>query len=809
MTGPGTRAPWPNVHTAVARQSRPADRRLVAPAVITWIVAGLLVGAPSFLPSALAIAVGLVVGAAAILIGLRRTGVRTVPRALARVLHRALPTAVVCAALCCAVSASALAAEPARTPRILADAAGGHVELVATVTTTASISERSGFGGEKVAGVRFGATIDLVAARGTKQAAAAPALVFVDDLRSAEAPAIGSRVTLRASLRATEAGSQTAWLVFAEARPTTLAEPPWYLAWAASLRSEFADIASTLPGDGGQLAPGLALGDESLVTPSLDEAMKQSGLSHLTAVSGANCAIVIAGVLLLGAALRWRRAVRLVAALVVLGLFVVLVTPQPSVLRAAAMAAIVLLSIGSSRGARGVPVLCLAVIVLIVADPWISRSYGFALSVLATAGLLVLTRPLTTALRRVLPAWAAAGLAVPLAAQLACQPVLVLLAPTVSPLGVLANVLAAPAAPVATVVGLLACLVGTLAPPLATIGVWICWVPAAWIAAVARFFAGLPGARLPWLPGALGAAVIAVITALVLWALLATRAPRARRLVALVMTMAIVGVYGGLLIGGPVAERVSVPQRWQVAACDIGQGDAVLVRSGGRVALIDTGPDPALLAACLDRLGIQRLDLLVLTHYDLDHIGGVSAVEGIVQAVLVGPASDAADERTVRGLRTAGAIVREARRGDSGILGGLRWSVLWPRGRGGLVGNPASVTLEFSGEIDAVFLGDLGEQEQNAVLATSALDRVDVVKMAHHGSADQSAALYDRLRATVGLISVGADNDYGHPNKRALTMLAEAGTRSLRTDRLGMILVEKRDGALRVWSEHGEQGGVG
>jgi competence protein ComEC len=807
VSGPETRA---STATAAGRQNRPADGRLVAPAVVTWIVAGVLVGAPGFLSSALAIGVGLLVVAAGTVFGLRRlVAVRTLPPALARALQQALPAAVVCAALCCAVAASALAAEPARTPHILTARAGGHVELAATVTTTASISERSGFGGESIAGVRFGVTIDAISAGGARQAAAAPALVFVDDLLSGDVPAIGSRVTLRASVRATEAGSQTAWLVFADTRPETLAEPPWYLGWAASLRSEFAGVASTLPGDGGQLAPGLALGDESLVSPSLDEAMKQSGLSHLTAVSGANCAIVVTGVLLFGAALRWPRGVRLVAALVVLGLFVVLVTPQPSVLRAAAMATIVLLSIGSSRGARGLPVLCLAVLVLLVADPWISRSYGFALSVLATAGLLLLTRPLTTVLRRVLPGWAAAGLAVPLAAQLACQPVLVLLAPTVSPLGVLANVLAAPAAPVATIVGLLACLVGALAPPLAAIGAWICWLPAAWIAAVARFFADLPAARLPWIPGAPGAAVIALITTLGLWALLAARAPRARRIVALVLTMATVGVYGGLLIGVPVAERISVPQRWQVAACDIGQGDAVLVRSGGRVALIDTGPDPALLAACLDRLGIQRLDLLVLTHYDLDHIGGVSAVEDMAQAALVGPTSDAADERTVRELRDAGAVVREARRGDSGTLGELRWSVLWPRGGGTLVGNPASVTLELSGEIDALFLGDLGEQEQNAVLATSALDRVDLVKVAHHGSADQSAALYDRVRATVGLISVGADNDYGHPNRRALTMLAEAGTRSLRTDRLGLILVEKSGGGLRVWTDGREQVGVG
>jgi len=129
---------------------------------------------------------------------------------------------------------------------------------------------------------------------------------------------------------------------------------------------------------------------------------------------------------------------------------------------------------------------------------WLPRDQGFALSVLGTAGLLVLARRLAQRLSAWLPRGLALALAVPLAAQLACQPVLILLNPALPLFGVPANLVAEPAAPVATVLGCLACLVLPWAPALGQVVVWLAWLPSAWIAAVARFAAGLPGAALPW-----------------------------------------------------------------------------------------------------------------------------------------------------------------------------------------------------------------------------------------------------------------------------------------------------------------------
>src|SRR5690606_38668295 len=130
----------------------------------------------------------------------------------------------------------------------------------------------------------------------------------------------------------------------------------------------------------------------------------------------------------------------------------------------------------------------------------------------------------------------------------------------------------------------------------------------------------------PWLPGGPGAALFAGVTVLALVAVL-RRPGRVSRVLAGVLVVSLV-TYTASVFGVGAGRRMSLPHDWQVAACDIGQGDAVIVRSAGEIALIDTGPDPGLLARCLDELGIRRIQLLVLSHYDQDHVGGTAAVLG-------------------------------------------------------------------------------------------------------------------------------------------------------------------------------------
>jgi competence protein ComEC len=792
------------------------DLRLVWPAAAAWASAATLVALPSaagVAAAVLGLLSGLLVAAA-----IRRHRIQAVARR-----GRAAGPLLASVAVCCAAAAlaglSVAVQQPARLPEAVRSviddkSSRGTMTARLTVWSAPVPSAATNLGG--TAQVRFRATLtELEAVPGRL---AVPVVVFAE--AGTPNPSIGAEVRLTGALVATDPGDAAAALLFGRGALEPVQAPPWWLDWANRLRAGFADAASELPGAGAGLLPGLAIGDTTAVPEDLDAAMKTSSLSHLTAVSGANCAIVLALALFVTAACGLGRRWRVGAGLVILAGFVVLVTPEPSVVRAATMATIVLLAGATGRPGRGLPALALAALGLLVADPWLSRNYGFVLSVLATLGLLVLTVPLTRRLRHWLPGPVAALLAIPLAAQLACQPVLVLLSPSLPAYGVPANLLAGPAAPVATVAGLAACLLLPWLPWLGEPLLWLAWAPATWIAAVAEATSALPGSRLPWLGDAIGVLLTLACTAAIVTLVASGRAGR-RTVVLRVLSGALLclaaGGSVGSMLGSGLGRAAVFPADWQIAACDIGQGDAVVVRDGEHVALVDVGPDPALLTRCLDTLGVDRVNLLVLTHYDLDHVGGLAAVVGRVDAAMVGPPENAEDARLHGRLARGGATVTETARGDRGTLGALTWQVLWPIRDADVfgAGNAGSVALLVEGRgIRSVFLGDLDEEAQVALLAAGPIGRVDVVKVAHHGSGDQSPALYTQIRASVGLVSVGADNGYGHPTRSLLGTLRSAGTAVVRTDQDGLAVVaptgtpagasagraaERQ--ALRVWTE--------
>ena len=257
------------------------------------------------------------------------------------------------------------------------------------------------------------------------------------------------------------------------------------------------------------LVPGVALGDDSALPGQVREDMRTVSMTHLTAVSGQHVAIVLG--LTLGALGAVPRRWRALIGAGVLVLLVVLVRPGGSVVRAAAMGTVVLAGVAAGRRSVSLPALCTAVTSLVLLDPWQSRDYGFALSVCATAGILLGTRPLQAVLGRWLPPWLAAALALPVVAQAACLPVLLMLQPGLGPWAVVANVVAAPVVPVATVAGLAAALLAPLWPALAGVVAWPALVCCAWLAGVARVTAGLPGATLPWPGGVGGAALMALV----------------------------------------------------------------------------------------------------------------------------------------------------------------------------------------------------------------------------------------------------------------------------------------------------------
>lgn len=318
-----------------------------------------------------------------------------------------------------------------------------------------------------------------------------------------EGPVFGSTVTVTGRLRPAERGAREVAVLLATETVVVQAPRAWDRA-AERVRRGVRGLAAALPGDAGALLPGVTVGDTSRVGDDLRGALRTSGLTHLTAVSGAHFALVGALVLALGALLRAPPRAAATATAVAAVAMLVVVHPQPSVVRAAVMGAVGVLGLALGRPARAPAALSTAVVVLLVLDPWLAAELGFALSVAATAGLVLLGAALTRRWAPRLGRPAATALAAPVAAQLACGPLVLVAGGGVAGWGVVANLAAAPAVAPATLLGLAAAVVAPWWPQGAAVPAALAGAACWWIGAVARTAAGLPGAALPWLGGPLG-----------------------------------------------------------------------------------------------------------------------------------------------------------------------------------------------------------------------------------------------------------------------------------------------------------------
>lgn len=607
------------------------------------------------------------------------------------------------------------------------------------------------------------------------------------DLAEARQLSAGSHWFMNLRLRPPDSTDDVATATAIALRPA--GEPAWWWTAADHVRGGIRDASRHGPADGGALVPALTVGDDAAIGPSLDHDFRRSGLTHLLAVSGTNLTIVLGAVLLAGAACGVGRRGRVwLGAAAIVG-FIVLARPEPSVLRAAAMGAVGLLAFGIGRRG-GVRALCVAVLALLFVDPWLARSAGFALSVCATGGIIVLAPPLADRLWW-LPRWLALAIAVPVAAQLACTPTLVALSGEVSVVAVLANLLVAPAVAPATVLGLLGGLlellpwIGDLLGAL--VGGAAAWC-AEWIAVVGHRGGGMAGAGIEW-PGAWWWVI--PLLPLVTW----TGWKVARR------PAAVLGLTAGLaLMAWSPPTPGWPPDGWVMVACDVGQGDATVLAldDPDEAVVIDTGPDDAAVHACLQRLRIDRIRLFVITHGDADHAAGWRGVARgrDVDQALIGPGG---------GRAPPGVPVYEAVAGERFTLGPLAVETIWP---------PPSAPFDATNDLGVVLrvtthgvrlllTADLGADSERAVLRSGADLSTDVLKFPHHGSKDQDERFLVASGARIATISAGEDNDHGHPAPEALAMLRDAGIAWVRTDQSGDIAIVVEDGRLRVVTRDG------
>ncbi|GGK63762.1 ComEC/Rec2 family competence protein [Nocardia camponoti] len=801
-------------------QSQPSvlDLRLVPAALGCWLAT---IAAVTLGPKVgVAIAVGAVLGAIALWVMLlwsmahRRERWRVVAAA-------GIATMVVATGF--SLAGAWRAHEVAHHP--LRSAFGRTATVVAVISDDPKPMHTKGFGGQRRLIVRAELRSFSIGPGSGTEASGTIIVLAGDGPWARVSP--GQTVRVRAEVAAPARADLTVAALHANGPPDLLGAPPWWQRAAGALRADLVAAASrSLPPDAAGLLPALVVGDTSALSDRVRDDFAIAGLQHLTVVSGANLSILLTALLALARLValgpRWRASVAAIAVV----LFIVVARPDPSVLRAAAMGSVTVLALLTGRRRQAIPALCGAVLGLLVVAPQLAVSAGFALSVLATAGLILLAPRWADWLRE--RGWwrgPAEVVAVASAAFVVTLPLTVALSGQVSLVAVLANALVAPTIGVITVVGAAGALVAWCWGDAAVWLLWCARLPMWWLLTVAEWSAGLPGAVVTVPGGAVGGfmatGVVVVLIAVLRWS-------RVRRLLAAT-------ALGICLVLIPV--RCWHPgwpvDGWVLAMCDVGQGDgfALSVASGSAV-VVDAGPDPRAIRRCLDRLDVERVPLLVLTHPHADHIDGLAGVLAgrTVDAIGTAPgelttaatsfistadqARASADGHVSAGSSGAHAVKEAATRARIPLLelhSGLEFTfgtttvaVLAPGPRPpssfpGDTANDRSIVLRAHTPAGTILLtGDIETPVQRELIATASIGAIDILKVPHHGSRTTTPEFLRATRPRLALISSGKDNTFGHPHPDVLSTLRSMGATIARTDNSGDILIFGNPRALRT-----------
>ncbi len=597
-----------------------------------------------------------------------------------------------------------------------------------------------------------------------------------------------------------------------------------------SLRRDAGELLTrVLPEPEAGLAAGILIGLRDRVDRTVASAFTTAGVSHVVAISGWNIAIVAAAIGAMAGALGRRRRSIITAVAVVA--YIAFAGASPSVLRAGAMAGVVLLARESGRAGRAAAALGWAASLLLLVEPALIIDAGFQLSTLATAGLIAWASPLTDRIERWtggrLPRWIGESLGVSLAAQAATTPIVLASFGRLSLIAPAVNLLVVPLIPPAMAAGLIAMLGGGLVAAggptaIGTILATPAWVALRLVIGIVDVAAGLPAASVAVDPVAgvgLGLASATMGLGLIAWRRRVPRRSRrpapsadvgrpvARSAGGSTLTRLTAGL---LVVAVAVAGAVAVTRGGGIArltVLDVGQGDAILIEGsrGGRL-LVDGGPDPDRLLVELDRRlppWDRRLDAVILSHPHEDHVAGLGVlldryrVDRVLEPGMRGPGPGyTAWLERVRRPRAVPHLSIAA--GDRLAVDEIDLRVLWPiRGQvpidppdsGTGINNVSVVLLGTIGEQRFLLAGDV-EEDIDASLLAAGVPPVDVLKVAHHGSRTATTdAFVARVRPRVAVASAGAGNPYGHPSRATLDRLASAGARVYRTDRDGSVSV--------------------
>lgn len=657
----------------------------------------------------------------------------------------------------------------------------------------------------------WAAPAELVRVRQEDRIAQPPVELTVRIPGAEEPPAYGSRLRIKGYLTRSSGFANRAavppglWRLRAKSRSLMEVEaPPGPLAALSGALRRRVDEAFREAGpesaeerQGKALARALVLGDATGLPLAWKRGLRLTGTYHLMSVSGVHVALVAGAVWFLGGWLP--RSLRLVLMLVAIGLYLLLVGPLPALVRSAVMGLLAVLALLAERPPAAANALGWAVLLLVLEDPRVVLSPAFQLTVAATAGLLLAAPPLAERWRSRLPGWLAASLAASVAAQVFTLPWALPRYPTLAPLAPLLNLLAVPWAGLLLLASLLwtGCalvapsLAGSLLPMLDLLAAPFGWPaqtrPDVWLA--------LPILIEPWAAWLLAGGI-----GLLLFVRPQRIAPRIAALSAGALCVT-------ACLWNPLAG--SRGRGTELALLDVGQGDSILLRDGDRAILVDGGGWdrgdlggrvllPALLAE-----GVRSIDALVMTHPDRDHCQGLVDVAAYlpVREVWMGPGWKTEGCTGVL-LDLPGTRLRLLAAGEEATVGRWRLRVLHPESdeRRGTNERSLVIRAEVFGR-SFLLTGDIESWAEFRLLSCCEEDvRVDLLKVAHHGSKTSSTASFlDAARPRLALVSAGVRNIYHHPSETVLERFAERGIPLLRTDRDGMVLVRvEEDGHWRI-----------
>jgi competence protein ComEC len=598
----------------------------------------------------------------------------------------------------------------------------------------------------------------------------------------------------------------------------------WWHEAAARVRrhvrtSLSASIASHDPAAAG-IVTAVLIGDRAGLADDVERRLQAAGTYHVIAISGGNVALLTALVILVVRQLVRSARLASVVTMAAIMAYGGIVGGDPSVARAVTAACVYVGAGLVGLTPRTLNVLSVVALGVVVVDPLTVVDVGAWLSFGATLGIVLVAERIARRLRPAAarsrdPAWratlsgAAAGLlasgvalvAATVAAELALAPIAAAVFSRVGVAGIALNVVAIPAMAVVQVGGAL------------TVAFAGWWDPGAALAAgAARFGANvLVGSTglldvAPWLswrvpPTPFGWTIVYYLA----WGICLLPIARGlvRRLAATAAVSSLV-----IIVTAPGVGRAAPPAgHLRLAVLDVGQGDSLIVQfPSGHSMIVDTGGTAGsfdvggrVVTPAAWRLGVRRLDWLVITHGDLDHLGGAAAVAGDLDPREVWEGVPVPRNRDLTSLRTEARLGRRVwrtvRDGHAMEVGGVTLDVLhppapeWERQK---IRNDDSIVLRLRyGDVEVLLTGDAGAEFERRWSDEGDAAPVRVMKVGHHGSRTSSSEVFlSRYRPTVALISAGRANLFGHPAPEVLERLQRVGAEIFRTDRDGAVIIE-------------------